>query len=236
MLHVVVVGAGGFGREVLDVLEALNEGSPAARYVVDGVIDDSPSELNLSRLADRGYRYLGSLDEYLARGGAARYVIGIGAPQIRARVVMKIGDRLSPIDPIVHPKANFGSRVTLGAGSVVCAGVSMTTNISSGDHVHVNPNVSVGHDSMLGDYVSLNPGCAISGDVVIGDRVLVGTTAAILQGLTIGADAVVGAVACVTRDVAVGQTVIGVPARPQQPAAAPVPEPQSTSQTPDRRR
>src|SRR5690606_21445806 len=114
----------------------------------------------------------------------------------------------------MHPAATLGGDVEVGPGTVICAGVRITTNIRIGRHVHVNLNSTVGHDTLVEDFVTINPLAAISGDVVLRRGVMVGTTACINQGIEVGVDGVVGSGAAVVRDVESGTTVVGVPARP----------------------
>lgn len=212
--EVIVVGAGGFGREVLDVIEAHNVARPGDHITVVGVADDAPSETNLQRLAARGYAYVGTIDDVLADTFAGDYVLGVAGPQAKRRIAARFEERGWAAQTLVHPTVGFGSMVSLGAGAIICAGAQLTTNIDIGRHAHINLNVTVGHDSVLGDFVTANPGAAVSGEVRVGDAVLIGTGAAILQGLSVGEDAQVGAGACVTKDVAAQLTVVGVPARP----------------------
>lgn len=217
----IVVGAGGFGREVVDVVEAVNAACVAvgqeAHWRLLGVVDDAPTRENLERLSDRSLAHLGSLDDFLAedRAGVA-YAVGIGSPAVRRRVAERCDAAGLTAATLVHPSVSTGSRVTLGAGSVLCAGARITTNVRLGRHVHVNLNATVGHDSALGDFVSLNPLSSISGDCVLGDGVLVGVGGVVLNGLHVGDGAVVGGAACAVKDVEPGVTVVGVPARPLQ--------------------
>lgn len=204
---VVVVGAGGFGREALDVLEAIGT------YDVLGVLDIDPSAENLDRLAERGTPYLGTEDDWIAAGGRAGYVIGVGEPAMRARVAEKFAGSGLAAATLIHPSAVIGSRVTLDEGVVVCGGVQVSTNVRLGRFVHLNANATIGHDSVLSDFVSINPAATISGAVTIGTRSLVGAGAVVLQNLEVGEDAVVGASACVVRNVPNGATVKGIPAR-----------------------
>jgi len=110
--------------------------------------------------------------------------------------------------------ATIGADVELGAGSVICSNVSLTTNIRLGRHVHVNLNSTIGHDSRIADFVTINPLVAVSGDVCLDEDVTMGTHSSILQGLHVGTRSFVGAGAVVTKDVAPGTTVVGVPAKP----------------------
>ena len=209
--RVVVIGASGFGRESLDVLDAMV--AAGADLEIAGVVDDIPAPINLERLADRGVAYLGTRAQWLATEGAldAQYVLGVGSPEVRRRIVADLDAAgLRPFTAI-HPSATFGARCTLAEGVVVCAGAAISNNVRLGRHVHVNPNATIGHDADLRDFVSINPAAVISGEVVVGSGTLVGAAATVLQGLTVGERVVVGAGAVVTKNVPNGVTVKGVP-------------------------
>jgi serine acetyltransferase len=104
--------------------------------------------------------------------------------------------------------------VVIGAGSIICAQASLTTNIRVGRHVHIDRLVTIGHDAVIGDFSTLHPAVVISGDVHMGAGAVIGSNACVLEGLRLGARATVGAGAVVTRDVPQAVTVVGVPARP----------------------
>lgn len=209
-MRIYLIGAGGFAREVLDVIEALarsGEDISVAAIHADGSSD-------ATELKVRNYEVAGPLAALPKPGAADRFVIGFGDSVGRERVDLMMTSNGWQAVTLVHPAATLGSLVTLGDGSVVCAGARLTTNITLGRSVHVNLNATIGHDVTVDDYVTINPLVSVSGRVTIGARTLIGTGANINERLSIGADAVVGSGAVVVRDVAAHTTVAGVPAKP----------------------
>ena len=210
---VIVVGAGGFGRETLDVIEAHNAAEPGQVLEVLGVADDAPSEANLQRLAARDYKHLGRIREAFEAHPGAHAVVAIGSPRAREAIVVGLSDLGIPFASVRHPSAVIGTQFGVGAGHVICGGALVSTNVDLGNHVHLNPGVIIGHDTSLADYVSVNPGAVVSGECIIEEKVLVGASSVVLQGLRVGRESTVGAGACVTRNVAPATVNVGVPAR-----------------------
>lgn len=206
----VIVGCGGFGREVFSLVQALQ--SDGAPWYVEGFMDDAPSEADRDRVARLGSVVLGPVAE-LADRGAVEAVIAIGSPVVRERVAQLLAGVVVSWPTLVHPATTIGSQVALGEGTVVAAGSRLSTAITVGRHVHIDQNVTVGHDTTIGDFARLNPQACVSGSVDVGRRALIGANATVLQGRRVGADVIIGASACVVRDVPEATTVKGVPAR-----------------------
>lgn len=211
MKDLVIVGCGGFGREVADVVDAVNRVKPT--WSLQGFIDDSPSPENLRLVSRLGHRLLGDLRSTLPDTDQVWYSIGIGNGRVRQAISADLDARGWLAATLVHPSSTMGADSTLEEGVVVCAGASITTNVRIGRHAHVNLNSTVGHDCDIADFVTVNPLVAISGNCSIGRRALLGTHSAVLPGVTIGDDATVGAAACVVKDVLPAVVVKGVPAR-----------------------
>lgn len=213
MREIIIIGAGGFGREVADIVHAINSASDQPRWRLLGIADDSPSEVNLLRLQQRSLHHLGSIDELIARPDRPHYVIGVGDPAARRDLANRLQREGFPAATLIHPDATIGSRVAISEGTILCAGVRLTTNIILGRHVHLNLNATVGHDTTIGDFVSINPLASISGDCLVETDALIGVAAILLNGIQVHTGAVVGGNSCVVNDVPPGATVKGVPAR-----------------------
>jgi sugar O-acyltransferase (sialic acid O-acetyltransferase NeuD family) len=209
----VIVGSGGLAREFLDVVQAINDENTrlgrGAEFSFLGFVSSEADELSEARGP-----WLGT-DEFLTSSLLDfEYVIGIGDGPIRERIDKLASDAGRSAAVLIHPMASVGSHsVNLGAGSVICANSSLTTNLVLGRHVHVNLNSTIGHDCVIEDYVSINPGVNVSGNVVIGRASMLGTGAQVIQGKSIGSETIIGAGAVVVRDIPSNVVAIGSPAR-----------------------
>jgi sugar O-acyltransferase (sialic acid O-acetyltransferase NeuD family) len=206
---IVILGAGGFGRNVLDVVDALNR--QRLRYKVVGFLD--PDAAALPATNRPGGVVIGD-DDNLATLDAW-FVIAVASHELRRemdRAAVSLGKR--PVDALVHPSCSIGADVDLQSGSVLTGGVRVASNVLIGRHTHVNFNSTIGHDAVLADFVTVFPQVAISGHVTIETGVTLGTGSAVIPGVRIGAEATVGAGAVVVCDVPARATVVGVPARP----------------------
>ena len=210
----VIIGAGGFGREVLDVFDdvAAHGGLPDPGIEFLGFIDDGAPDLDA--LAALGARHLGAQEVLSTLPAGTYYAVGIGDGTARRRMCHQAeAAGLRPLT-LIHSTATHGRCASFGEGAIICAGVRITTNVTVGKQVHINLNCSIGHDAVLGDFTSINPLSAISGWVHLGEEVLIGAHSQVNQNLSVGDGATVGAGAVAVKDVAAGTTVVGIPAKP----------------------
>ncbi len=207
----VVIGSGGFGRDTLDIVEAVNGDRPTYRLL--GVVDDNPKPRHIRYLRDRGIIHLGTVADFLASGLRAEYLIGVANPSVRWRTAAMLDEAgLSPATAI-HPMAIIGSQVAIGAGTIICAGVQISANVELGRHVQLSPNSIIGYDAIIESFVTVNPGAIVSGDVTVETGALLGSGSIILEGCRVEYGAIAGAGTVVVNGVRPHAVVKGVPAR-----------------------
>ena len=207
-MKIAIIGAGGFGREVLSLIKAINKIKPT--FEVLGFLDNG---IEKGRLI-HDLPILGSINE-IEKLRIKQVVLAIGNPQTRKAIVEQIDTQVS-FPNIIHPSAIFQDieRTTIGTGCIICAGNIFTTDIVISNYCIINLSCTVGHDAELGDFTSIMPGVNISGGAKLKRCVYVGTGAKLIKATSIGADAVIGAGAVVDIDVLEKEVVVGVPARP----------------------
>ncbi|WP_432535515.1 NeuD/PglB/VioB family sugar acetyltransferase [Kineococcus arenarius] len=204
MERILVIGAGGHAREVLDVVEALG---PARVHVVAEGLPESDG------VSVYGYDVLGGLEALAAHAGWG-YVVAIGDGAARSRLARAAEAAGCLPLTLVHPSASVARRARLGPGSVLLHGARVTSDACLGEHVHVNLNATVAHDCSVGSFSTISPGAHLSGGVRTGQRAWVGSGAVVRERVALGDDVVVGAGAVVLGNVPDRTVVVGIPAHP----------------------
>lgn len=203
----IIIGAGGLGREVAWLVEDINEDSRTFEFL--GFLDDSVQD------TPEGYPILGTTEDWLKRPEPGVHVVcAVGNPLARYEIVREFASRHIPFATLIHPTVRRSRWVEFGPGTIVCVNTSFTTNVRVGAHALFNPDCTVGHDVDVADFSSLMPGVHISGDVVLGEGTYFGVGSVVINKVKVGAWSIVGAGAVVTRDVPAGVVTVGVPAKP----------------------
>ena len=212
-----IVGAGGHGQVVADILLQVNDKQGVGTTAVESfAFVDDDSTLVGERFLD--LPVVGTLDD-LRKLSAESHVVAIGHNRVRARVFRELLERKSKLLSAVHPSTVVASSAEIGKGVVICAGVVVNPLAELSDGVILNTACTVDHHARVGPFAHIAPGAHLGGNVTVGEGVLIGIGASIVPGVTIGAWAVIGAGAAVVRDVEADVVVVGVPARATAPTA-----------------
>lgn len=212
MERIVILGAGGLARETLMVINQANrEARAPLEQEVLGFIDENPK--NHGKLLN-GYPVLGDFNWFSTVDTTdVRAVCGIGNNEARAKVTKKAESLGIRFTNAIHPNVQISDSVKLRKGIIICAGSIITCNIGLGNHVYINLDCTIGHDTILEDYVNLSPGVHVSGNCKLFEGSHVFTGAVIVPGVTIGKWSIIGAGAVVLEDVPDHVVAVGVPAR-----------------------
>lgn len=203
----VIVGAGGFGREVYEWAVQSFDFNREWRW--KGFLDDNPRAL-----AGKDYPggVISGIDSYEAESGDY-FLCAVGKPGLKKELAGKMLDKGVRPAGLIHPSVVIGRNVVMGSGVILCPRVVLTCDIVLGDFVTLNVGTAVGHDARIGSYSQSSSFCDLTGYTKLGEEVFLGSHASVLPSVTVGDRAVIGAGAVVLRNVPSGQTVFGVPAR-----------------------
>ncbi len=205
--RLIIVGAGGFGREVHDW--ANDAQAAGAQWNVAGFLDDNPHALEGF---DMPVDIIGPASTHEPADDEV-FVCAIGEPKTKLQIARALRSRGAVFTNVIHPTAVVGRRNRLGVGLVLCPYSVLTTNVTVGDFVSLNLHGSIGHDATVGDGCTLNNHTDITGWVQLGEGVFMGSHASVLPYARIGDYARIGAGSTVLRSAKPHTTVVGVPAR-----------------------
>jgi len=209
-MKIVIIGASGFGKEVLDILRHDPDND------IVGFIDKN-EKLSGSKI--NGVPVLGNdaLLVSLNNEGVSSVVVAIGDHRVRRRLFDLASEYGYELINVVHPSACISQSVELGRGIIIYGGVVINTNVHIGDNVLLNSGATIGHDTKIEDDVNINPGVDVAGRVLIKRGAYVGIGASIIESITIGRGSIVGAGAVVIRDIPDNVVATGVPAKVTKP-------------------
>jgi UDP-perosamine 4-acetyltransferase len=204
---ILVIGAGGHGRVILDCLKETQNWQM-------GIIErkDFPQKSIF------GAQVLGTDGDLVSlfKKGYKQAVIGVGSigdTTVRRRIssqLKKIGFHL-PV--IVHPKAIVSKGAAIAEGTVVFPGAVVNTGARIGPCCIINSGAIVEHDCVIGEFTHIAPGARLAGGVIVGNDVHIGIGAVVKEGITISDKVIIGAGAVVLKDIPEARVVVGNPGR-----------------------
>ncbi|WP_040978343.1 acetyltransferase [Oceanobacillus jeddahense] len=208
MKKLVIIGSGGFSKQVIEIVEKIND--QCKTYDLIGLIDDNKSFIGEKIL---NYEVIGTT-EYLYEYSQNNEVYGVIAIA-NAEVKKQLSNKLSLVKwvNLIHPDAIITNYINMGIGNIICGGVIINPDCTIHNHCHINIGSTFGHDVTLMDFITVMPGCKISGNVTLENSSMIGTGSTIIQGITIKEKSVLGAGAVVINHIDKQSLYVGVPAK-----------------------
>jgi len=195
---VMVIGAGGHAKVVIDCLEQEN------KYQIENIIDDMPpvNFMDQYKIDKREQN-----NDYIS----VNAIIAIGNPIHRKNIANQLK---SNFVMTIHPNAVVSKHAKIGEGCQIFATAVINAAATIGKHCIINTGAIIEHDCVLEDYVHIAPNATLSGGVQVGESSHIGIGASVLQNITIGKNVTIGAGAVVTKDIPDNCTAVGIPAKP----------------------
>jgi sugar O-acyltransferase (sialic acid O-acetyltransferase NeuD family) len=201
----ILAGAGGFAKEVFEIIKENNQTQGLQVYVDKEYKSDqqfySYPIINDTNVLKNHFRNDNS------------FVIGIGNPKSRLDFTQRLINLGGQPFSLISPNAELGSQnVSIGEGTVILGGARVSNSVTINQGSIVYYNAVIAHDCKIGDFVEISPSATILGNVTIGDLTQIGANATILPNVTIGKNVIVGAGTVVTKNIEDNSIVVGNPA------------------------
>jgi len=207
MKNLVIIGAGGYGREVLNLVIHCNESTK--QFSIKGFIDDNITALDNFQ----GYPpILSTIKNYKIEKDDV-FVCAIGNIQLKKELCSHILQLGGNFITLIHPSTRINQNTKIGNGVLVFMNSNISNDCIIDDFVTIQGFVGLGHDTIIGKWSHINTFTFTGGGVIIGDEVLLNTRSTILPKVKICSNAVVGACSLVVRNIKEPITVFGVPAK-----------------------
>lgn len=210
MKDIVIIGAGGLGREILDIIKAINYVNPVWNII--GFYDDA---FTLNTKVTEEYFCHGTIADLkkLNKKNIA-VVFGIADREVVSSVVKELRENNNITFPnIIHPSVEINSNVRMGLGNVLAYGAFLSCDISLGDFNFLNIFVALGHDVRMGNFNALMPRVQISGNVILGDLNFFGMNSAVVQNHNIGSNNIINAFTLLSKTIKNDRKYFGIPGR-----------------------
>lgn len=205
-MNLIIIGAGGFAREMFDLAIICNSTNPD--FNIKGFLSDGPSNIQ-----EMGYPpVLGKVNEYVIQEDDY-FFCAIGNLVDRMKTVNIILDKGGKFINLIHPIAIISPSVRLGIGIGIKAFCVLSSDVEIDDFTFMQSSVIMGHDVKIGKFCQINSFAFLAGDCLVGNSVSINAGAKLIQKITVGDNATVGIGSVVLRKVKAGTTVFGNPAK-----------------------
>jgi len=201
-MNVIVVGASGFGRELLQYVQDAHGDNPGVH--IKGFLDDDPAKAGGAIVGDTLTYPIGEED---------RFIISLGDPGLRRALAERLSRRGARFVSIVHPTAYVAPTARIGDGCIIGPFANVGSYVQLEDHVLLNLYSAAGHDARIGSCCVFSPYSVANGGSRLDGGVFLGTHATITPGIRVGAGSRIAAGAIVYRDVPKGSLAVGNPAK-----------------------
>lgn len=197
-----IIGASGHGRVVAEIAMKMDRWPE-----IDFLDDDETIKHSM------GIAVIGKTDDAFALISDHDIFVAIGNNKTREKVQSQLEMAGASIPTLIHPCAILGTKVEVGVGTVIMAGVVINCCGKIGKGCIVNTGAIIDHDNVIEDYVHISPGVNLAGTVSVGRSSWIGIGAAIRNNINIAGGCIIGAGAVVVKDITKPGIYMGVPAR-----------------------
>lgn len=201
--RLVIVGAGGHAKIVIDTVRQINRVSPT--YSIVGLVDDVTGTTELC-----GFPVASAIEQF----DSDCFVVAIGDNKVRKEKFEQLVSKGLQAATIMHPGAIVSPDAKIGEGTLVVAGAVINIAATVGSNCIINTTASIDHDCAIGNHCHIGPGAVLAGNVVVGEGAFLGIGTKVIPHVCIGDWATAGAGAVLVGNVSAGAKVVGVPARP----------------------
>lgn len=203
MDKVIILGASGHARSVIDIILQNNE------YEVHGLIagDKEPGFWGIDVVGQDS-----DLQKFYNEGIFYAFV-AIGNNAIREKTSNRLKNIGYQLINVISKYAVISPRAKLETGIVIMPGAIVNAEVHIQEGCIINTNASIDHDDVIGQYSHIAPGCAISGYSKVGRKCFMGTGSSVIDSIIIEDEVTIGAGTVVIKNVLKGTKVVGVPGR-----------------------
>lgn len=206
--NLIIIGAGGFALEVIDLIESIN--SVEEKFVIIGLLDDLKKDFILKR-----YNIIGKVSDY-KKFSLNSFVIAVANPKIRESIYSELKHSDIKTPNLIHPKTEISKYTTIVDDSAIVINYStqVSAEVKIEKAVIIDSKCYIGHETILKSFVTIYPGVKISGKNLINESAEIGLGSNIIQGLSIGSNSLIGAGSTVINNIKNNVVAVGTPCKP----------------------